>query len=132
MASLVSAVINLFGLVAISGAILLTALVLRNPLGPKWLRNETVAYAAALVLTVGICVVIPNAATGFIDANIHYSVAVILTGAVLVASSYILWKAFNIRERLERTETGRSPFARERPQLEIYVPVAFEQANKLA
>lgn len=132
MASLVSAVINLFGLVAISGAVLLTALVLRNPLGPKWLRDETVAYAAALVLTAGVCVAIPNAAAGLIDANIHYGIAVILTGAAFAASSYILWNAFNIGERLARTESGRSPFARERPQLESQVPVALAPSAKLA
>ncbi len=132
MTSLVSVVISLFGLVAISGAVLLTALVLRNPLGPKWLRDETVAYAAALVLTVGVCVAIPNAAAGLIDANIYYGVAVILTGAALVASSYILWNSFNIGERLERTESGQSPFARERLQLEARAPVALEQFAKLA
>jgi hypothetical protein len=123
MASLVSVAISLLYLVALSGAVLLTGLVLRNPHAPKWLRGEFVAQAAALILTAGACVAIPNAAAGLIDANIHYGIAVILTGAALVASSYVLWKIFNIGERLARTESGRSPFARERPQLESQTAV---------
>ena len=129
MASLVSAAINLLGLVAISGAVLLTALVLRNPLGPNWLRSEGVAQAAGLVLTAGVCLAIANAIAELVDANIHYSVAVILTGAVVAASNYILWKAFNIGERLKRTESGRSPFAREWPQPQA--PAALEQSANL-
>jgi hypothetical protein len=128
MASLVSAAINMFGLVAISGAVLLTMFVLRNPLGPNWLRSEFIAQAAALVLTAGACLGIPNAVMGLTDANMHYGVAVILTSAVFAASSYILWRAFNIGERLKRAESGRSPFAYERPQLESQAAVALEQS----
>jgi len=132
MAILASAAISLLGLFAISAAVLLTALVLRNPRSPNWLRNDTVAQAAALVLTGGVCVAIPNATAGLIDANIHYGVAAILTGAAFAASSYILWKAFDIGERLARTESGRSPFAHERPHPDLLTPVALEQSAKLA
>jgi hypothetical protein len=132
MANLVSAAISLLGLFAISAAVLLAALVLRNPRSPNWLRNDTVGQAAALVLTAGVCVAIPNTTAGLIDANIHYGVAVILTGAAFAASSYILWIAFNIGERLKRTESGQSPFARERPHPDSQAPVALEQFAKPA
>jgi len=128
MAPLVSAAINMLGLVAISGAVLLTVLALRNPLSPNWLRTEFVAQAAALVLTAGVCAASSNAMVGLIDANIQYGVAAILTGAIFAASGYVLWKAFNIGGRLKRTESGRSPFARERPQLEPQAAVALEQS----
>jgi hypothetical protein len=132
MASLVSAAINVLVLIAVSGAVLLTALVLRNPLGPKWLRNEAAAQAAGLVLTAGVCVAISNAVAELVDANIHYSIAVILTGAFFAASSYMLWRAFNVGGRLKRTEAGRSPFAREPRQMESQAPAALEQSAKAA
>jgi hypothetical protein len=132
MAPLVSAAINLLGLVAITGAVLLTALVLRNPLAPNWLRSESVANAATLVLTAGVFVAISNAAAGLIGENINYGVAVILTGATLVVSSYVPWKVFNIGERLARTESGRSPFGRERSQLQPQAAVALEHSAELA
>jgi hypothetical protein len=102
-------------------------LLLRNPVGPNWLKSEFIAQAAALVLTAGACLAIPNAVAGLIDADIHYGIAIVLTCAVLAASIYILWKASNIRERLKRAESGRSPFARERPQPELQAAAALEQ-----
>ena len=113
MTFLVLAAINMLGLVAFSGAVLLTMLLLRNPVGPNWLKSEFIAQAAALVLTAGACLAIPNAVAGLIDANIHYGIAIVLTCAVLAASIFVLWKAFDIGERLKRTEPGRSPYARE-------------------
>jgi hypothetical protein len=109
----VLAAINMFGLVAFSGAMLLTMLLLRNPVGPNWFKSEFIAQAAALVLTAGACLAISNTVAGLIGANIHYGIAIVLTCAVLAASIYVLWKAFDIGERLKRTESGRSPFARE-------------------
>jgi hypothetical protein len=110
--SFIGAAINLLGLVGISAATLLAGLMLRDPFVPGWLKSEAVAVAAGLVLTAGAMMAIGFALAGLIAANIHYSVAVLVVSLVLAASPYVLWKAFNVGERLARADAGQSPFAR--------------------
>lgn len=110
--SFIGAAINLLGLVGVCAATLLAGLMLRDPFAPGWLRSEAVAVAAGLVLTASVMVVIGYALAGLIAAGVHYAVALCLVGAVLAASPYALWKAFNVGERLARADAGQSPFAR--------------------
>jgi len=109
--SLFSAAVNLAGLIGVSAATLLTALILRNPFLPRWLQNEATAHAASLVLTAGAFFAVMNAATGLAESNIHYGIISIIVAGVAAGSTYALWKAFDIGERLARADAGQSPFA---------------------
>jgi len=102
------------GLAALPAAVLLTGLVLRNPLAPAWLRSEAVATAAGLVLTIGVCLVISHAISGLAAAALPYWAIGILLAAIPAASTFGLWKAFDIGDRLAHTESGHSPFRRAR------------------
>lgn len=110
MTSLLSAAAGAVGLVAVSGAVLLTGVVLRNPFTPRWLRNDAVAQAAGLLLSAAVLAAVSHAIGFFVAANISTPVIVVLTGTVPAASAYAFWKLFGIGERLARTESGQSPF----------------------
>jgi hypothetical protein len=109
---LFSAAASLMGLVAVSAAVLLTALILRHPRPSRWLDNEAVAHGAGLVLTTGAFFAVTTAAAGLTGANIHYGIVTIAIAAVLAGSAYAFWKVFDIGERLARADAGQSPFAR--------------------
>lgn len=107
--------ISFFGLFAVSGAVLLIMLVLRDPHATRALQNEGVAQGAAFVLTVLITMAAAYAANTFIALKIPYVAVLTVIAAILAASSWLLWRAFGIGKRLQQAEQGRSPFARERP-----------------
>jgi len=106
---------GLLGLAASPAAILLTGLILRNPLTPVWLRSEAVATAAGFVLTVGVCLAIAYAVSGLTAAALPYWAIAILVAAIPTASTLCLWKALGIGDRFARAETGHSPFRRSPP-----------------
>ena len=114
MSQLVAAVIPLFSLVAVAGAVLATGLVLRHPHLPAWLRSEGVAQGAGLALTAAVCVAVGHAGSALIDARIHYVVATGVVLAVLAASTVVLWKLFGLSARLARADAGQSPFHTDR------------------
>ena len=86
------------------------------------MRSEFIVQTAALVPTAGAWWAIPKAVAGLIDANIYWGIAVVLTCAVLAASIYVLWQAFNI---------GDDRPSRERPHLEMQAAAALEQSARL-
>lgn len=110
--SLFSTAANLAGLVAMSALTLLTMLILRNPLFPKWLNGEEVAQAASLVLTAGFFIAAMNAAAGLNETNVHYGFIVIILAGIVAGSAYAFSKVFNIGDRLARADAGQSPFTR--------------------
>jgi uncharacterized RDD family membrane protein YckC len=110
--SLYSMAGGLLGLVALPAAILLTGLLLRNPLAPAWLRGEAAATAAGLALTVGVCLAISHAVSALAAAALPYWAIGVLVAVVPVASTLGLWRAFDIGDRLARAESGHSPFRR--------------------
>jgi hypothetical protein len=101
---------GLIGLVAVAVATLLTALLLRNPLGPKWLRSEGAGMAASLGITTAVVIASAYAVQSFVDAGLHHIEAAIGTVGVLVASLLVSWKIFHVGERLRHADAGRSPF----------------------
>lgn len=108
--SLYSTAAGLLSLAAIPAAVLLTGLILRNPLAPVWLRSEAVATAASLVLTAGFCVAVTYAIPVLAAAAAPHWAIGILVAAIPAASTLVLWRAFNIGDRLARAESGDSPF----------------------
>lgn len=103
---------ELVGLVAVSGAILLTALVLRNPLGPQILQTDFAAQTAGLVLTAAVLVAAVYAHQELVAAGLDAAAAAAAVVAVIAASVVLFWKAFRVGERLRRADEGRSPFER--------------------
>jgi len=97
-------------LIAASGAILLTALVLRNRLAPKWLRTEAVAQAASLILVAVLMFGTAELIQSLIAVGLTYVQTGVVTIAVTAGSIYALWKTFSVGERLEIADSGRSPF----------------------
>jgi hypothetical protein len=106
---------GLLGLAAIAAVILLTGLILRNPLAPVWLHNEAVATGAGLVLTIGVCLAVAYAVSGLEVAALPSWAIGILVVVVPAATTFALWTAFSIGERLARTESGSSPFRHAQP-----------------
>ena len=105
---------ELVGLVAVSGAILLTGLILRNPLGPQILQTDLAAQSAALVLTAAVLVAAVYAHQGFVAAGLDATAAAAAVVAVIAASVVLFWKALRVGERLKRADQGGSPFERRR------------------
>jgi hypothetical protein len=103
---------ELVGLVAVSGAILLTGLILRNPLGPQILQTDFAAQSAGLVLTAAVLVLAIYAHQGFVAAGLDATAAAAAVVGVIAASVTLFWKAFRVGERLKRADEGRSPFGR--------------------
>jgi hypothetical protein len=101
---------ELVGLVAVSGAILLIGLILRNPLGPQILQTDFAAQTAGLVLTAGVLVATVHAHQGFVAAGLEATTAAALVTAVMAVSAIVFWKGFRVGERLKRADEGRSPF----------------------
>jgi ABC-type glycerol-3-phosphate transport system permease component len=110
-----SAAGGLPGQVAMPAAILLTGLVVRNPAAPTWLQNEATSTGAGLVLTVGVCLTIAYAVSGLEGSALPYWAIVLLIVAVPATSTFLLWKALGLGDRLMRAESGHSPFRRMRP-----------------
>ena len=119
--------ISFFGLFAVSGAVLLIMLVLRDPHAPRALQSEGVAQGAAFVLTVLITVAVTYAANTFIALKIPYVAVMTLIAVVLAASSYLLWMVFGIGKRLQQAEQGLSSFARERRNAVPQVPAILKK-----
>ncbi len=128
--SFYSAAGGLLSLAAIPAVILLTGLIVRNPLAPSWLRNEAIATAAGLLLTGGICLAATYAVSGFEAAALPFWATGILLPGVPAASAVLLWKVFNVSARLARAEAGHSPFRRLHPT--AVAPVAGPQIAKAA
>lgn len=103
---------ELVGLVAVSGAILLTGLILRNPLGPQILQTDFAAQTAGLVLTAAILAIAVYAHQGFVATGLDAATAAAAVTAVIGLSIVLFWKAFRVGERLKRADEGRSPFGR--------------------
>jgi NhaP-type Na+/H+ or K+/H+ antiporter len=120
MAPFLSAGIQLLGIVAVSAAVLLTMLVLRNPFSPRWLKSEGVAQGAAFVLTACFFVGVGFASDALIAVKFHYLLVVALIAAVVILSTYGLWTLFAVGKRLKRADEGLSPFSRDRqPHLSV-------------
>jgi len=127
MASLFSAAIDLLGLVAVSAAILLTGLLLRDPRLPAWLRSDGIAQGAGLVLTAAFCFAVGFAGNGLIAAKVHYSVVPIVIGIAFVGATLVLWKIFKIGARLARANSAQSSRDRD-AQAPGYQPEALKPA----
>jgi hypothetical protein len=88
----------------------LFALVLRNPLRPKWLDSEEISMLAALAITVMLSVAFSAFVKDLIDLGLAFPVA-LAAGVVFCASvSIVLWVLLKMRDRLKACEAGRSPF----------------------
>jgi hypothetical protein len=99
---------ELASLVAVSGAILLTGLMLRNPLGPQRLQTDFAAQAASLILTAALLVVVTVAHQGFVTAGLNPIAAAAAVVGIITVSLVLFWKAFHLGERLNRADSGRS------------------------
>lgn len=98
------------GLVITSGAILLAALVLRNPRSPSCLRTEFAAQATSLFLVAMLSFAVAAAIVTFSAAGLHLAWAAVAATGTNVVALVGLWQAFRIGERLALAESGRSPF----------------------
>jgi hypothetical protein len=103
---------ELIGLVAVSGTILLIGLMLRNPLGPRSLQTDFAAQAASLILTTALLVVVTVAHQGFVGAGLDPVAAGAAVVGIITLALIVLWKAFHLGARLQRADSGRSPFER--------------------
>jgi len=101
---------ELAGLVAAVGATLFTALVLRNPRNPKWLKTELASQAASLCLVAVFAFAVASAMRGMTAIGFDVMVAAAITLSVIALAAASLWLAFGMGNRLRRADSGQSPF----------------------
>ena len=98
--------------VVIIGATLFMVLAFRNPLRSKWLRGDTTATAASLVIAAAACFGIGNMISGAVSAGFGAATALVITLAICAGAGYALMRGLQIGERLRRADAGESPFYR--------------------
>ena len=96
--------------VAIVAAILFAGVAYRNPFRPRWMDRDWASTAAALAISSAVCFGAGYMIAGSISAGLGVPTAVGLTVALFLAAGYVIWRLFDVGERLRRADAGQSPF----------------------
>lgn len=109
MSSIIHILPEVAVVVALVGAILFTGLAFRNPLRARWLYRDSTSTAAALAISSAVCFGAGYMIAGSIAAGWSVATAIGLTVAVFLGSGFVIWRVFEIGERLRRADAGQSP-----------------------
>ena len=96
--------------IAIVAAILFIGVAYRKPFRPKWLYRDSASTAAALAISAAVCFGAGYMIAGSIAAGLGVATAIGLTVALFLGSGYVMWRVFEVGERLRRADAGQSPF----------------------
>lgn len=96
--------------VAIVAAILFTGVAYRNPFRPRWMYRDSASTAASLAISSAVCFGAGYMISGSISAGLGVATAIGLTVALFLGAGYVIWRLFDIGERLRRADAGQSPF----------------------
>lgn len=110
MSSIIQILPEVAVVVALVGTILFTGLAFRNPLRASWLHRDSASTAAALAISSAVCFGAGYMIAGSIAAGLGVATAIGLTIAAFLGSGYVMWRFFDVGERLRRADAGQSPF----------------------
>ncbi|HUE47445.1 MAG TPA: hypothetical protein VMO81_14450 [Aestuariivirgaceae bacterium] len=110
MSSIIQILPEVAVVVALVGVILFTGLAFRNPLRAPWLKRDSASTGAALAISSAVCFGAGYLIAGSIAAGLGVAMAIGLTVAVFLGSGFVIWRVFEIGERLRRADAGQSPF----------------------
>jgi hypothetical protein len=110
MSSIIHILPEVAVIAALVGAILSTGLAFRNPLRARWLHRDSAATGAALAISAAVCFGAGFMIAGSTAAGWSVATAIGLTVAVFLGSGFVIWRVFEIGERLRRADAGQSPF----------------------
>ena len=99
--------------VVLVGAVILIGyllLLFRNPYRARWLRNETVETAAALVVVTASLLVFAALISGLSRTGLSLFAMFAIAVTALVVVAVLAASLFRFRERLERADAGQNPF----------------------
>ena len=96
--------------VAIVAAILFTGVAYRNPSRPRWMYRDSASTAASLAISAAVCFGAGYMIAGGIAAGLGVATAIGLTIAVFLGAGIVIWRLFDVGERLRRADAGQSPF----------------------
>ena len=96
--------------VAVVAAILFIGVAYRNPFRPQWMYRDSASTAAALAISSAVCFGAGYMIAGSIAAGLGVATAIGLTVALFLGSAYVIWRVFEVGERLRRADAGQSPF----------------------
>lgn len=88
----------------------LMLLLYRHPNHAKWLESEFASTTIMLVLMSALIFTLAWLVQGLVALNVDPLAAIAAAVALLIGISWCLWRALNIRARLQAADEGRSPF----------------------
>ena len=110
MRSLLQILPEMAVVVAIVCAILFIVLAFRDPFRPNWLRWNSMAVAASLLVAVAVSFGFGVLVSGSVAAGFDAGSAILLSIAVAGGAGYAIARGVGMGERLRRCDDGQSPF----------------------